>query len=150
MFNYSVKKGVLPVSLREANISLILKKGKHPENCASYRPISLLNVDLKIFSKILATRLESVLPLLINEDQTGFIKGRHSYDNMHRLLNIIQLFQQQSMQGVVLSLDAEKAFDRVEWPYLFNTLHKFGIGGNFISWIRLLYNNPLSAVLTNR
>lgn len=75
MFNDSLIKYMLPQSLREANISLILRKGKAPEDCASYRPISLLNVDLKILSKILAIRLESLLPMLINEDQTGFIKG---------------------------------------------------------------------------
>lgn len=61
MFNDSVKKGVLPMSSREANILLILKKGKQPEDCASYRPISLLNIDLKLLSKILAKRLEGVL-----------------------------------------------------------------------------------------
>ncbi len=116
---------------------------------SSYRPISLLNADLKLLSKILATRLESLLPLLIKDDQTGFIKGRNSCNNMRRLLNTIQVFQQRSLNGLVLSLDAEKAFDRVEMPFLFYTLHKFDLGEKFISWIKLLYTNPLSAVLTN-
>lgn len=149
MYNDSFMKGILPMSLREANISLILKKGKPSEDCGSYRPISLLNVDLKILSKILAKRLEKLLPLLINQDQTGFIKGRNSYNNMRRLLNAIEIFHQKSMQGLVLSLDAEKAFDRVEWPFLFHTLHKFGLGDSFIAWIKLLYSDPYSAVLTN-
>lgn len=77
MLEDSLERGILPASLRQANISLILKKGKPPEQCASYRPMSLLNVNLKILSKILATRLEALLPVLINEDQTGFIKGRN-------------------------------------------------------------------------
>lgn len=149
MLTDSLEKGILPSSLREANISLILKKGKEPEQCASYRPISLLNVDLKILSKILATRLEDLLPVLINEDQTGFIKGRNSCNNMRRLLNTIQKFHKQSIDGVVVSLDAQKAFDRVEMPFLFHVLEKFGLGVNFINWVRLLYNNPLSSVLTN-
>lgn len=68
---------------------------------------------------------------------------------MRRLQNTIQVFQQQSLNGLVLSLDAEKAFDHVEMPYLFYTLHKFGLSETFINWIRLLYTNPLSAVLTN-
>lgn len=61
MFNYSYRSRQLPESLREANISLILKKGKPPEACSSYRPISLLNVDRKVLAKILASRLENVI-----------------------------------------------------------------------------------------
>uniref|UniRef100_A0A3Q3G8L9 Reverse transcriptase domain-containing protein n=1 Tax=Kryptolebias marmoratus TaxID=37003 RepID=A0A3Q3G8L9_KRYMA len=149
MLNDSLDTGVLPPSLREANISLILKKSKPPENCGSYRPISLLNVDLKILSKILAKRLENILPLVIGMDQTGFIKGRNSCNNLRRLLNVIQLCQRRAMDGLVVSLDAEKAFDRVEWPFLFYTLHQFGLGPNFISWIKVLYSRPLAAVITN-
>lgn len=89
MYNDFFVKDLLPMSLREANISLILKSGKPPKDCTSYQPISLLNVDVKILSKVLGRRLEGLLPLLINQDQTGFIKGRNSYNNMRRLLNVI-------------------------------------------------------------
>lgn len=61
-------------TLREANISLLLKKGKCPESCSPYRPIALLNVDRKLLSKILATCLEDLLPFLIKQDQRGFIR----------------------------------------------------------------------------
>lgn len=65
MFNNAFLNSELPQTLREANISVLLKKGKCPESCASYRPISLLNVDRKILAKVLATRLEvSCLKLL--------------------------------------------------------------------------------------
>ena len=149
MLNHSYESGILPQSLREANISLILKKGKCPCSCASYRPIALLNSDQKLLSKILALRLEKVLPCIINEDQTGFVKGRSSSDNVRRLLNIIQLTQNCKDPALVLSLDAEKAFDRVEWSYLFYVLEEFGLGDNFVNWIRVLYNTPMAAVLTN-
>jgi len=66
----------LPKTLREANITLILKRGKNPDLCSSYRPIALLNVDRKLLSKILALRLEKILPTIIGIDQTGFIQGR--------------------------------------------------------------------------
>lgn len=97
--------GTLPASLREGNISLLLKMGKCPEECASYRPISLLNVDLKIPSKILVICLEGLLPFIVKEDQTGFIKGHNSHHNIGRLLNISQLSQHRAVDDLVVSLD---------------------------------------------
>ncbi len=149
MFNYSFVVKELPKTLGEAYISLILKKGKSPDLCSSYRPIALLNVDRKLLSKILAMRLEKILPTIIGTDQTGFIQGRNSSDNIRRLLNVIYTFKVKSIEGLVLSLDAEKAFDRIEWSYLFFVLDKFGLGENFVQWIRVLYTDPCSAVLTN-
>lgn len=91
MFHDSLRSGFLPRLLTETDISHIFKKGKADDDCASYRPISLLNTDLKLLSKILALCLETVLPSIINNDQTGFITGRNSCSNMRRLLNVIQL-----------------------------------------------------------
>lgn len=149
MLNESFHKSSLPRSPTAANISLILKKGTPAEECPSYRPISLLNVDFKILSKIVARRLEKVIPSIINTDQTGVIVGRNSCDNMRRLLNIIQLSHQQKLSNMVISLDAGKAFDRVAWHFLFSTLNAFGLGDAFSSWVRFLYNRPLAAVQIN-
>lgn len=82
VYNRSHEHGCLPITLMQASISLIHKKDKDPLNCTSYRPISLLPVDVKILAKILAGRLESIMPSIISEDQTGFIKGRHSFSNI--------------------------------------------------------------------
>lgn len=109
----------------------------------------MLNVDLKLLSKILVLRLEKILPSIIDEDQTGFIKGRSSSNNIRRLLNVIELSQKCNSDTLILSLDAEKAFDCVEWPYLFYSLQRFGLGDHFIRWVRLLYSAPLAAVVTN-
>lgn len=149
MLNDSFLRGSLPKSLTEATISLILKRGKPADECSSYRPISLLNVDFKILSKILARRLEKILPNIINVDQSGFVVGRNSCINMRRLLNIIQLSHQQKLTSMVIGLDAEKAFDRVEWPFLFSALDTFGLGETFCSWVKLLYSRPLAAVRIN-
>lgn len=75
MYNEAFSNCRLPSTLSEATISLILKSDKDPLLCSSYRPISLLNVDLKILSKVLASRLQRVLPSIISLDQTGFMTG---------------------------------------------------------------------------
>uniref|UniRef100_A0A673FPW0 Reverse transcriptase domain-containing protein n=1 Tax=Sinocyclocheilus rhinocerous TaxID=307959 RepID=A0A673FPW0_9TELE len=149
MYNESLKLLKLPQTLNQASISLILKKNKDPLECSSYRPVSLLNVDFKLLSKLLSMRLESMLPSVISPDQTGFIKSRHSFFNIRRLCNVVYNSSSPSTPEAVISLDAEKAFDRVEWGYLFYTLKKFGFGENFISWVKLLYSAPQASVRTN-
>ena len=102
-----------------------------------------------MLSKLLATRLEKFLPSLINTDQTGFIQNRLSLTNVRRLLNIIQYSSQTNHTGLAVSLDVEKAFDRVEWEYLFNALGRFGLGGDFLKWIKILHNSPQACIVTN-
>ncbi len=114
-----------------------------------FRPISLLNLDFKILTKILATRLHLVLPSIIHPNQVGFMKNRTSTDNVRLLLHLMWLSQSQNVPIIAISLDAEKAFDRVEWQILFSTLPHFGFNSNFIKWIKMLYKEPKVAVMTN-
>lgn len=148
VYNEALSLGQLPPTLTNATITLLLKKDKDPLLCSSFRPISLLNVDYKILAKILALRLQGVLPQIISSDQTGFMLGRHSFHNTRRLFNILNM-PSSSTPEVVVSLDAEKAFDRVEWDFLFEVMEKFGLGSGFISWVKLLYSTPVASVLTN-
>ena len=128
----------LPSTMRDAvQISLLLKKGKAPLECGSYRPISLL--------KTLARRLEGVLPSIILPNQTGFIESLFFFQHQ----TPFNILYSPSPPEVVLSLDAEKAFDRVEWGYLFSALERFGFVPRFISWVKLLYTALRAAVRTN-
>ena len=149
MYNESLLNGLLPPNLTEATISLILKKDKDPTDCGSYRPISLLNVDSKILAKTLAGRLEKLLPGIISEEQTGFIRQHQSFSNVRKLLNIIHTPSATELPEAAIALDAEKAFDRVEWSYLFAVLKEFGFGDTFISWIQLLYTSPKACICSN-
>jgi len=146
VFEESFVSGSLPPTMREATITLILKKDKNPLQCSSYRPISLLNSDVKLLAKLLARRLEVALPSIISIDQTGFMKNRYSFFNIRRLLNILYNPTSTDTPEIILSLDAEKAFDQVEWDYLFFTLEKFGFGPKFLSWVKIIYSSPMAAV----
>uniref|UniRef100_A0A3B5PRH3 Reverse transcriptase domain-containing protein n=1 Tax=Xiphophorus maculatus TaxID=8083 RepID=A0A3B5PRH3_XIPMA len=149
MFNESLERKTLPPTLTQATIVLLHKKDKDPTLCGSYRPLSLLNADVKVLAKLVASRLERALPLVISEEQNGFVKGRQLFFNVRTLFNVIYSKHSSDMPEMVISLDAEKAFDRVEWEYLFVVLKKFGFGDTFVSWIRLLYASPKASVHTN-
>ncbi len=148
MFKESFANGVLPESLRYPLITLIPKPNKINTKCESFRPISLLNTDVKILSTILARRLEVLLPKIVHQYQTGFIKGRQGFHNVRTLLNVLY-FKRGTGDTAILSLDAEKAFDRVEWPYLFEVLKRFGFGETFCKWIKIFYMHPMAEVFTN-
>ena len=120
-------------------------KGKDSLQHSSYRPISILNGDDKILSRILATRLEK-LPQRTSADQTGYIFNRHCSCNLRRLLNIIS-GSPASVPEMVISADSEKAFDGDEWNYLFSTIKQFGFSQASISSIKLLYVHPMAAIV---
>lgn len=121
-FNYILGRGKIPVSWNQALIAVIPKSGKDKTECSSYRPISVLNIDYRIFGTILAKQLEPILPELIDTDQTGFVKNRQTHDNIRRTLH--QTNYMKNIESIVLSLDAEKAFDSVRWEFLFSFYSK--------------------------
>lgn len=90
------------------------KPGWDPQNCSSYRPISLINADIKIYSKVIAMRLDKVVRKLISLDQSGFLKEQLASDNVPRLLHVIADTKRRGLPGGLLFLNAEKAFDRMD------------------------------------
>ena len=129
-------------------ISLI-PKDANLKDLANWRPITLLNVDYKITSKAIATRIEKVLPLIIHSNQTGFIKGRYIGENIRLITDILEQTKAQDIPGILLLLDFRKAFDTVEWGFIQNTLDLFNFGSNIKQWVKTFYNNTESSVLHN-
>lgn len=148
MIHTAIDQGGFHRDVNTAIISLLHKKGKDPSLCSSYRPISLINTDTKLYAKVLTRRLESVLPTLVHPDQTGFVKHRLSSDNIRRLFHIIHVASNLQSPCAVMSVDAEKAFDRLEWPYLWYTMNNMGFSDTFMNMLKILYYNPTAMVLT--
>lgn len=115
-----------------ASITIISKEGKDSTLCSSYRPISLLNADTKLFEKVLATRMKDLMTDLVHADQAGFIPGREGRDNSVRTLLLLQKIRKGTTPGLLLSTDAKKAFDRVDWGIMMNTLENMEIGPRMI------------------
>lgn len=149
MVTDSIKNKRLPSSLYEADICLLLKKGKDEADPASYRPIALLNCDHKVITKVLATKLAKHITKIVHPDRTGFIPGRFLFSNVRLLWNTLYSHHKEDTQAAIISLDAQKAFDQIEWPYMFETLKRFGFGENFIEWVKIIYSHPVSSVFTN-
>lgn len=147
--NFILERKIIPPSWRDAVISVIPKEGKDKLICGNYRPVSVLNIDYKLFTAIISRRLENILPEIIHKDQTGFIRQRQTQDNIRKTLHILNHAAQERLETLVLSLDAEKAFDSVRWTFLYKVMSKFGFHQTLIDVIAALYNKPTAKIKIN-
>ena len=147
--NYSYDHGELSNSQKRAIITLIEKKDKDRRDISNWRPISLINVDVKIGSKAIAKRLEVVLPSIIHHNQCAYVKNRTICDAVRSIEDILDYTKRYHIQGRLVSIDFKKAFDSVSRDFLFRTLAAFQFGPSFTRWIHTFYNNISSCVLNN-
>ena len=147
--NYSYEHGELSNSQKQAIIRLIDKKDRDRRYIKNWRPISLLNVDVKIASKALAIHLAKVLPEIKQVDQYAYVKGRTIFDAIRTIDDIMEYTKIKQMPGLMVAFDFEKAFDSLSWTFLFKALNSFNFGKSFISWVSVLYCNISSCILNN-
>ena len=130
-------------------ITLLEKNDKDRRFIKNWRPISLINVDVKIASNTIARRLESILPTLVHSNQNGFIKGRSIVDGVRTIEDILEFAKFMDSSGILLAIDFEKAFDSLDHSFLLKILEKFNFGTQFVQWIKTFYTYTSSCVLNN-
>ncbi|PPQ81543.1 hypothetical protein CVT24_000305, partial [Panaeolus cyanescens] len=126
-----------------------LYKKNDKTNIANYRPITVLNTDYKIMTKLLTNRLTNVVGDLIHKDQAGFMKGRrieHHTDLVHLLTHLCEVREE---EGAIICLDQEKAYDKIRHDFLWASLRKFNIPNEFINTVQNLYHNAYTSVIIN-
>ena len=126
---------------------LTFKKGERLD-ARNWRLISLLNVDFKIAARAIAGWLLKVIRLVVAKDQTCGVPDRYIWENVAFFWDVSYATTFDSPVAI-LSLDQEKAFDRVDWGFMLSTLRTMGFRASFVNWVRLLYTNVQSAVNVN-
>ncbi|CAL5392116.1 unnamed protein product [Camellia sinensis] len=143
--------GKLVKGINSSFITLVPKK-ENTENTvglSDFRPISLGGSVYKVLSKVLSNRLRSVLPEIINEAQSAFLSGRNILDGVLIANEVVDEWKKAKRMGVIVKLDFEKAYDSVNWKFLFLMLSRFGFGDKWIAWIRECVTSARVSVLVN-
>ena len=139
----------MSIDHRRGIINLIPKRDEDPRTLKNWRPISLLNTDYKIITKILANRIKKVLPSVINPDQVAYLKKRFIGQNICTILDMLGYTRLMNKNGIIAFLDFEKAFDTIHWNVIYDALKLFNIGPVFIKWVKTIYNKSEACVTNN-
>ena len=118
--NECFEKGEMSCSQKRAVITLIEKKGKDCTFLENWRPISLVNVDAKIMSKVIASRIKNVLPSIIHHNQTGYVKDCYIGETIRSIFDTMEFTDTKNVSGLMIFIDFQKAFDSVEWSRLYS------------------------------
>ena len=147
-WNYTLETGNLAPSHKISYLKLIPKSGKDLSLLTNWRPITLSNCDHKLITKTYARRLGNAVNAAIEANQTAYLKGRLINENVRSMIATINITTEEDLEGLIVSLDAKKAFDSVQHDYIIKCLNKLGLE-SFVPIFKILYKDLSSDILIN-
>jgi len=137
--------------LKGCNASFIalVPKVKDPNTLDQFRPISLVGAIYKIITKVLSCRIKEVLPLVIDENQSAFLKDRRMLDSVLMANEVVEKVRRSSRSGLCLKVDYEKTYDSVRWKFLLDMLQRLGFHNKWIKWVKRCLESASVSVSVN-
>ena len=136
VFNYAFEVGELSSSQKQAAITLIQKKDRDNMFIKNWIPFSLINVDIKIASKVLVVRLRNVIHKVIHYDQTAYVKCRYIGESVRLIDDLLAYAESENLNGILFAADIEKAFDSVEHNFIFASLKSLVLGKTLLGGLK--------------